>query len=57
MHWTKAKLFGLRDENLEVLTECADKNWDLDVNQLKEIRTQKEKRAMTQILKYVYGRT
>ena len=55
MHWTKAKLFGLRDENL--LTECADKNWDLDVNQLKEIRTQKEKRAMTQILKYVYGRT
>ena len=37
----------------ESLTECAEKDWDLDVKHVKAHRTEKEKRAITKLLEFV----
>ena len=37
----------LRVKLWKLLTECVEKNWDLDVNHVKAHRTDKEKKAMT----------
>ena len=41
------------DANWELLTECAEKDWNLDVKQVKAHRTEKEKNAMTQMQEFV----
>ena len=35
MHWTEAEGCGFMDTNWELLTECAEKDWHLDVKQVK----------------------
>ena len=37
----------------ELLTDCAEKNWDLDVKHVKAHRTEKEKKATTKVHKIV----
>ena len=39
----------------EVLSECAEKDWNLDVKHVKAHRTEKEKKIMTQIQEFVEG--
>ena len=35
MHWTEANGCGFMDKIWELLKECAEKNWELDVKHVK----------------------
>ena len=54
IHWTKATRCGFMDQKLwELLTECAESNWDLDAKHVMAHTTVTEKKAMTKEPQFV----
>ena len=53
MHWTEVEGCIFVERVWELLAECAEKNWHLDVKHVKVHHTDKEKKTMTQMQEFV----